>query len=239
MWREEKNKDKFKMKLLISVIIPVFNGDKYLGEAIESVLSQDGFNFDIIVVDDGSTDNTAKIAESFKSSLRYHYQTNSGAGAARNQGISMARGDFFAFLDADDLWTADKMKLQWHAFQEHPDLDMVLGHVQQFYSPDLTQSEKDRIDIPTEILPGYHVGAMLIKKNSFLQVGLFKEELRIGDTIDWYARSTELKLKSIMLPDILMKRRIHKTNLGISQRDQRKGYIHALKSALDRRRNNG
>jgi glycosyltransferase involved in cell wall biosynthesis len=227
------------MKPLISVIIPVFNGEKYLAEAIKSVLSQDGFNFDIIVVDDGSTDNTAKIAENFKSLLRYHHQTNSGAGAARNQGISMARGDFFAFLDADDLWTADKMKLQWRAFNEHPELDIALGHVLQFYSPDLTQTEKDRIDIPVEIMPGYHVGAMLIRKNSFLQVGLFKEELRIGDTIDWYARSSELKLNSIMLPDIVMKRRIHKTNLGISRRDQRIGYIHALKSALDRRRNKG
>jgi hypothetical protein len=114
---------------------------------------------------------------------------------------------------------------------------MVFGHIQQFYSPDLTQSEKDRINIPAEVMPGYHIGAMLIRKNSFFRVGLFKEELKIGDTIDWHARSTELKLKSVMLPDVLMKRRIHKNNLGISQRDQRIGYIHALKSALDRRRN--
>jgi glycosyltransferase involved in cell wall biosynthesis len=224
---------------LISVIIPVFNGDKYLGEAIESILSQNDFRLEVIVVDDGSTDNTAKIVESFDSSVRYYYQMNAGPAAARNHGIKLTQGDFFAFLDADDLWTADKIKLQWNAFKEHPDLDMAFCHVQQFFSPDLAQSEKDRIDIPVEIMPGYHVGTMLIRRNSFFRVGLFREELRIGDTIDWYARSTELKLNSIMLPDILMKRRIHKTNLGISQRDQRIGYIHALKSALDRRRNKG
>jgi glycosyltransferase involved in cell wall biosynthesis len=220
---------------LISVIIPVYNGDKYLAEAIESVLAQNGFRLDVIVVDDGSTDNTARVAESFGSSVRYCYQINAGPGAARNKGIALALGDFISFLDADDLWTPDKMKQQWMAFEADPYLDMAFGHIQQFYSPELTQSEKDQINIPVEIMPGHHAGTMLIKKAAFLRVGLFKNELRIGEFVDWYARAMELNLKSIMLPDILMKRRIHMTNLGIFQRDQRSGYVHALKAALDRR----
>ena len=224
------------MEPMISVIIPVFNGEKYLAQAIESVLAQEGFNFDIIVVDDGSTDNTAKIAENFGSLVRYHYQENSGPGATRNQGIKMANGDFFAFLDADDLWTADKMKHQWTSFEEDPRLDMAFGHIRQFYTPELSQAEKDRIRIPVEIMPGHHAGTMLIKKESFLRTGLFKEELRVGEFIDWYARAAELNLKSIMLPDVLMKRRIHRTNLGTYLRDQRSGYVHVLKAALDRRR---
>jgi glycosyltransferase involved in cell wall biosynthesis len=219
---------------LISVIIPVYNGDKYLAEAIESVLAQNGFRLEVIVVDDGSTDNTAKVAEKFSSSTRYFYQENSGPGAARNKGIALAMGDFISFLDADDLWTPDKMKQQWMAFEADPYLDMAFGHIQQFYSPELTQTEKDRINIPIEIMPGHHAGTMLIKKKSFLSVGLFKKEF--GEFIDWYARAVELNLKSIMLPDVLVKRRIHRTNLGISQRDQRSGYVHVLKAALDRRR---
>jgi glycosyltransferase involved in cell wall biosynthesis len=226
-------------KPIISVIIPVYNSEKYLREAIESVLSQTGFRFDLIVVNDGSIDNTAKVAESFGSLIRYHYQTNAGIGAARNQGIAHANGEFFAFLDADDLWTGKKIERQWMAFEADPHLDMAFGHIQQFYSPDLTQIEKDRIKIPVEIMQGYIAGTMLIKKKAFLRVGLFNEELRIGEFIDWYARSTELNMKSIMLTDVLLKRRIHSTNQGISQRDQRSGYVHALKAALDRRRVKG
>ena len=221
---------------LISVIIPVFNGDKYLGEAIESILSQNDFRLEVIVVDDGSTDDTAKVVESFGSSVRYYYQMNAGPAAARNHGITLTQGDFFAFLDADDLWTKEKTKRQWMEFEAKPELDMAFSHIENFYSPELTQTEKDRINIPVVIMPGRHAGTMLIKKASFLRVGLFKNELRIGEFIDWYARAMELNLNSIMLPDILVKRRIHTTNLGISRRDQRSGYVHALKSALDRRR---
>ena len=221
---------------IISVIIPVYNGENYISEAIESVLNQSYQPLDLIVLDDGSTDDTAKIAKSFGSSIRYHYQMNEGIASARNQGITLAQGDFFAFLDADDLWTAEKMKRQWMAFNTDPDLDMAFGHAQQFYSPELTQSEKDLINIPFEIMPGYLFGTMLIKKNAFLRVGLLKKELLMGEFIDWYARAVELKLKSIMLPNILLKRRIHNTNYGIICRDQRKGYVHVLKAALDRRR---
>jgi glycosyltransferase involved in cell wall biosynthesis len=223
-------------KPLFSVIIPVFNGEKYLGDAIESILSQGDFPIEVLVVDDGSTDDTAKITESFGSSIRYHYQLNGGVGAARNQGVALAQGDFLAFLDADDLWTEDKLERQWAAFKADPNLDLAFGHIQQFYSPELTQKEKDHLSIPIETMPGHHAGTMLIKKQVFLQVGLFKTELRIGEFIDWFARVTELNLKSFMLPDVLMKRRIHKNNLGRSQRDQRSGYVHALKAALDRRR---
>ena len=166
--------------------------------------------------------------------FRYCYQINAGPGSARNKGIALAMGDFISFLDADDLWIPDKMKQQWMAFEADPYLDMAFGHIQQFYSPELTQAEKDRINIPVAIMPGHHASTMLIKKKSFLRVGLFKKEF--GEFIDWYARATELNLKSIMLPNILVKRRIHKMNLGISQRDQRSGYVHVLKAALDRRR---
>jgi len=115
-------------------------------------------------------------------------------------------------------------------------LDMAFGHIQQFHTPELPQSQKDRTRIPVEIVPGNHAGTMLIKKEAFLRTGLFKEELRVGEFIDWYARATELNLKSIMLPDVLMKRRIHTTNMGITLRDQHSNYIHVLKAALDRRR---
>src|SRR5436305_1029668 len=89
---------------MISVIIPVYNGERYLGEAIESVLAQSYHWLEIILVDDGSTDGSATVAKQFSPAVQVVRQPNLGAGAARNRGIALAQGEFLAFLDADDLW---------------------------------------------------------------------------------------------------------------------------------------
>lgn len=97
---------------LISVIIPVYNREKYVSEAIESVLKQTYQFLDIIVIDDGSTDKSAEIIKSFGSKIRYFYQENSGISSALNHGLKVAKGEFIAFLDSDDLWTENKLNLQ-------------------------------------------------------------------------------------------------------------------------------
>ncbi len=222
--------------IAVSVIIPAFNGEAFLAEAVSSIITQDCRSLEIIIVDDGSTDATAEVARRFGSAIQYHYQKNSGPGSARNRGVSLAKGGFLAFLDADDLWMKDKLWRQMAAFEADPELEMVFGHIQQFYSPELTEEERAGIGMPVESMRGYHAGAMLIKKEAFMQVGFFNETLKIGEFVDWYARAMEMGLKQTMLPEVLMNRRIHKTNLGISQRDHRRVYVHALKAALDRRR---
>ena len=98
-------------KPLVSVIVPVYNGEHYLSFAIHSILRQDYHPSEVIVVDDGSTDNSANIARSFKE-VRYIHQSNQGVAMARNVGIAAARGEFIAFLDADDLWTPNKLSIQ-------------------------------------------------------------------------------------------------------------------------------
>ena len=120
---------------LVSVIIPVYNGERYLGEAIESVLAQTYKEVELIVVDDGSTDKSAAVARCF-TDVRYCFQPNSGIGAARNQGADLARGGLLAFLDADDRWVRDKLLWQTKALAADNELAMVFGHVQQFPSPE-------------------------------------------------------------------------------------------------------
>jgi glycosyltransferase involved in cell wall biosynthesis len=221
---------------LISVIIPAYNAERYLGESIASVLAQTPRPHEIIVIDDGSTDGTANVAQSFLSLIRYKWQPNGGAGAARNRGVELACGNFLAFLDADDLWTEDKLARQLAVFEKDPALEMVFGHVQQFYSPELGKEIKRRIKLPAETMRGFHPGAMLIKREAFFRVGLFKTDLQLGEFVDWYARAMELGLKSFMLPKVVMKRRIHQANQGIYQRDARKDYLKIVKASLDRRR---
>jgi glycosyltransferase involved in cell wall biosynthesis len=220
---------------LISVIIPVYNGERYIAEAIESVLAQGYEHIEIIVVNDGSTDRTEGVLRSY-ANVHYLYQPRQGASSARNNGIKCSSGEFLAFLDADDFWIKDKLKMQISLFNDKPDLDMVFGHVEQFFSPELAKSLQESLHLPAGCMPGYAPGAMLVKRSAFLKVGFFDDEFRIGEFIDWYMRAVDYGLKSCLVPEVVLKRRIHDANTGIKERDSRKDYLRVLKASLDRRR---
>jgi len=227
---------------LVSIIVPVYNGERYLAEAIESALAQTYRPIEIIVVDDGSTDRTADVARTFSETVRYYYQPNSGSGAARNTGIQKARGSFLAFIDADDLWVKEKLSLQMPALESETALDMVFGYVSHFYSPDMDEGMRKKVVCPTETLRGYHAGTLLIRRDTFLRVGLFDPVLQCGEFLDWSFRAKEKGLKELMLPDVVMKRRIHSSNMGVLKRNTRTGnthadYVRVLRSSLDRKRN--
>src|SRR5262245_42249310 len=110
---------------LVSVVMPVYNGERHLREAIDSVLRQTHRNLELIVVDDGSTDGSAEIARAFGDQVRLIRQANVGSAVARNVGIASARGEFVAFIDADDGWVSNKLELQVRYLVEHPDVGMV------------------------------------------------------------------------------------------------------------------
>lgn len=220
---------------LVSVIIPVYNGVRYLADAIESVLAQTYRPAEVIVVDDGSTDGSADIAKGY-TSLHYYFQPNRGIGTARNSGVDLARGDFFAFLDADDIWIKDKLYSQMEAFNADTGLDMAFGQVEQFLSPELDKNKKSTTNYSGEIIPGYIAGTLLIKRESFFRAGYFATNWRVGEFIDWYLKAMELGLTSFIVPDVVMKRRIHNDNIGIRERDSRTDYVRIFKASLDRRR---
>jgi glycosyltransferase involved in cell wall biosynthesis len=221
---------------LVSVIIPINNCERYIAEAIESVLAQTYKPIEIIVVDDGSTDKSAKIVKQYTPSVQYAYQSHSGIGAARNHGIELAHGNFFSFLDADDTWMKDKLTYQMEAFKRNPGLDMVFGHVINFYCPDLPEHMKNKIFCPSESMPGVSPGTMLIKKESFVRAGAFVTNWQLGEFLDWYIRAKEQGLTSFMVSRVLLRRRLHADNTGIRDRDSRNDYVRILKAFLDRRR---
>ena len=192
---------------------------------------------EIIIIDDGSTDGSSQVAKSFLPQIKYYFQENSGLAAALNQGISLSQGKLIAFLDSDDLWVADKLTSQMRVFATNPDLEAVFGHVRQFKSPELDEASKQSIQIPVEVIPGYFKGTMLITREAFERVGWFDTQWKLADFIDWYVRAKEQDLRSFMLNNVLMKRRLHKTNMGIRERNSRLEYVSILKASLDRRRN--
>lgn len=225
-----------KNQALVSVIIPVYNGERYLKEAIKSVLSQDYRLLEIIVVDDGSTDDSATVVQQFGSVVRYHYQAHAGVSSARNSGVELAQGEFLAFLDADDLWVQDKLTQQVAALTADADLQISFGYVRQFHSPDLDDETKRRIKCPATPIQGLHAGCMLLKLATFLQVGRFRADIEGGFFIEWYARAVEQKLKMQTIPDVLMLRRLHATNIGRMEPDRRAGYARVLGEVIQRRR---
>ena len=208
---------------LVSAIIPVYNGETFLAEALASVAAQSLTELEIIVVDDGSTDRTRDMAQAFGDPrLRYFRQANAGASVARNHGVEVCRGEMLAFLDADDLWTPDKLRLQM-ASLERGDGDMIFGNVEEFASPAVT-------------LPGASAVTLLMRRTAFERVGRFNADLRIGEFIDWYARAIDIGMKPAMLPQVLTRRRLHAHNQGRHNRSRMVEYARVMKLVLDRRR---
>lgn len=213
---------------LVSVVVPAFNAGRYLPEAIDSVRAQTVTTWDLIVVDDGSTDDTAAVVQPYLSEIRYQRQENAGSGAARNLGVEATDGEFLAFLDADDRFLPHKLEQQLAAFSADTDLDMVLGRVTEFLTDpgDVRETVTDR----DARLPG----TMLVRRSAFERVGPWSEESRV-EALDWFARADECNLRTQMLPVTVLERRLHDRNktlgAGIAA-----DYLRAVKAALDRRR---
>jgi glycosyltransferase involved in cell wall biosynthesis len=224
--------------LLISVIIPVYNGEHYLAEALESVLAQTRPADEIIVVDDGSTDGSAAVAQRFGLKVQLARQANLGAAAARNLGVELAYGSLLAFLDADDLWLPDKLALQSAAFADKPELEAVLGHIEQFYSPDVKEPAiTGRPPALWEAQTGPHLDTLLIRRAAFERIGPFDPAWQVAQMVEWFMRAETLAWRVQMLPQRLARRRIHAQNMGIRQKAlARVEYLRLLKLKLDRQR---
>jgi glycosyltransferase involved in cell wall biosynthesis len=221
---------------LISVVIPVYNRERYLAEAIESVLTQDYAPIDLIVVDDGSTDGTAAIVAGMGAKLRYVYQPNQGIAGARNTGVTLARGSFLAFLDSDDLWLTDKLSRQMAVFAAQPETDVVYGHAEQFCSPEIEPEFWRRFRVRPGVLPAPLSSSMLIRRAAFDGVGPFDPRFGIGIEMDWHARLAERKLRVTMLPEVVFRRRLHRSNFNIEHGNDQSERLHVLKAVIDRRR---
>jgi glycosyltransferase involved in cell wall biosynthesis len=230
---------------LISCIVPVFNGETYLGEALESIWQQTYRPLEILVVDDGSTDGTAAVAAGYGDRIRYVKQINTGAPTARNLGLSMARGEFVAFLDADDLWHPDKLQRQTARFAARPELQACVTHLQNFWIPEL-EAERHRFlgHRLSESLPGYVTQTLLARNALFERVGRFDPALRVGDTTDWFLRASEQGTVIELLSDVLVYRRLHEHNMSMEPvsrqmtSSMQDAILRVVKASLDRRRQN-
>jgi glycosyltransferase involved in cell wall biosynthesis len=223
----------------VSVVIPVHNGEEFLADAIESVLAQTYPSYELIVVDDGSTDHTREIVQSYPG-VQYLYQAQRGPAAARNRGIRAAHGEYLAFLDADDLWMPDKLSLQMKAFEMDPALEIVSGQIEQFASSAPETSAARTYAFPEQPIPGYSPIAILIKRTAIEKVGLFDEDDRSAEVIGWLVQTIESNANMLFLPELVARRRIHGKNISITdQQDKNRKMIQILKGSIDRKRTKG
>jgi glycosyltransferase involved in cell wall biosynthesis len=225
----------------ISCIIPVFNGERYLREAIESIFAQTVRPLEVIVVDDGSTDGSAAVATSYGEQVIYRRQANAGPAAARNLGLRVACGEFVALLDADDLWHPEKLARQLACFAARPELDLCILYVQNFWTPELQAKVPWFAAHPlAKPYPGYGGSALLARKSLFDTIGGFNPDLHHGDFKDWFLRAAEYGAVMEVLPDILVHRRLHETNMSHHKTTgSREDHLQFVKASLDRRRRVG
>lgn len=222
----------------ISVIIPAFNASLYLAEAIESVLAQTIPADEIIVVDDGSEDETAGVAEKFH---RVHVicQPNQGCAVARNTGIATSSGKWLAFLDADDIWLPEKLALQSDYLKLNSSCQAVFGMTENFFSPELDSEQRSSLYCPPDRLSGITAGAMLIRRDIFFQVGEFNPIMRLSQFIEWFTRFSEAGMKYHVLPDLVMCRRVHlKNTTALKREDVHKNYLKIARSRILHSKNN-
>lgn len=218
----------------ISVLVPCFNAAVYLGEALESACVQVPTPFEVIVVDDGSTDGSAAIAERFGPRVRCDRQPHLGISAARNRALSLAQGEAVAFLDADDAWPSDSLGSRRRCLAADQSVDCAVGLVEEFISPELDAETRRGLFCLPHALPGRLMGAMLVRREVFDRIGPFDTAYELGETIDWVARANEAGIVMETVNQVVLRRRIHLSNTGARLRHQRTDYLRLLRASLDR-----
>jgi glycosyltransferase involved in cell wall biosynthesis len=212
----------------VTAIVPLFNGGRFIAEALASIRSQTAPVAEIIVVDDGSGDDGPAIAAGVPG-VTLLRKPHTGIGETVNAGVAAARGELIAFLDADDRWLPEKTALQLAALNRDPGLAVVFGHARRFLDTATGEQVIDEV-------PAVSRCAGMFRRSAIRVAGPFGTGLQ-HEFMTWMLAANDAGLRHAVLPEVVFERRIHGCNDGIIRRqDQRRAYFTTLKAALDRRR---
>jgi glycosyltransferase involved in cell wall biosynthesis len=202
-------------RLSASVVIAVRDGERYLGQALDSVLAQTAPPLDVVVVDDGSADGTVALASSYGRPVRVVSQRRAGQAGALNRGVAETTADVLAFLDHDDLWPPDSLERRLEPLAAGGDDAAVFGRVEQFLSPEL---DPDTVRVRFDAGPRRvdALGTMVIRRPAFSLVGPLDEGLASGAVIEWVSRALAAGIQALHIDDVVLRRRIHGGNWGLA-----------------------
>jgi len=211
---------------LVSVVIPVHNDARFLTEAIEAVLAQTHEPIELVVVDDGSTDETPEVIDRYPA-VRHLSQANAGPSAARNLGIDAATGAFLTFCDSDDRFRPTKVAAQLAFLDEHPELGCVLVGHDTFYEAGVERAAWERDE------GGTQPQSVLARREVFEAVGGFDPEFRFAEGMEWLGRVRAAGIGIGVLKEVHVDRRIHGTNLSYSRDDMKSHLLLAMRRRID------
>lgn len=220
---------------LVSVVIPAHNGAPYLVQAIRSVLAQDYSNYDIWVIDNGSSDLTAQVAQSFPE-VNYLYMGEANVALARNQGIVVSKGEYVAFLDQDDIWLPNKLKAQVQFLEANQNHDAVIGLQSLYLQPGHTKPHWLKQTFLDKAQPGYLPSTLLVRRRAFARMGLFDTQFPLASDVAWFFKVKQSGLLLGTIPEVLIKRRIHNANASNDCADLQRDILKVIQSSLAQRR---
>lgn len=223
---------------VVSCVVPVFNGEQFVAEAVASIFAQAHRPLEVIVVDDGSTDGTAGVLDGLGGGILRVRQENQGPAAARNAGLGLARGEYIAFLDADDLWHPDKLARQLVRFRERPGLMACFTSFRNVSGVESADGDPLLDPAAWPVTP-FSPCTLLVRREIFAEVGVFDPKLRRGEDTEWIMRMMLRKVPYESMPDVLLDRRIHRANLTRERPPTYDNVVDTLKHVLDRRRAEG
>ena len=198
----------------VGAIVPVYNAERFIAEALDSVLGQTVPPEVVIVVDDGSNDESATIARSYGSAVTVVHQPNAGPASARNTGLDRLTTDLVAFCDADDVWDEHKIERQLDAITLDPSIEVCFCRIANFW--DGAPAERDRVFAErnlTDEFPFPLLQSVLARRDVFERIGRFDPQLLFGEDVDWYRRVLGNDLHVHTVDAVLVRRRVHADNL--------------------------
>lgn len=226
---------------IVTAIIPVFNGSRFLPAAIASIAAQSRGRVRAIVVDDGSTDDSVSAIGALGAAHHWivpvFHDANRGVAAARNAGLARADTPYIAFLDQDDCWAEGKIDRQIAALAADPALDFVVARQSFHIEPGIERPVWAKARIFEAPQPGYVFGTMLAHRRCFERTGPLRENLRYGtDDVDWFARAKAVGLQYRMMDDVLLTRKVHAANLSRLTGDSNPELLRVLRDVVRRHR---
>ncbi len=216
----------------LSVIIPAYEAEKYIAQAVDSVRKQ-GWEGErqIIVIDDGSSDQTAQVAREL--GVQVLCKTQGGAASARNAGLKASTGDLILLLDADDVLTDGALQAMYEALTNGA--DAVFAMAEDFISPELSDGQKAELKPRPGPYGGVLPGCSLIRRRVFDAVGVFDDTMKSGETVAWQLKLRDAQIKTVQLPVVTLKRRLHLTNTGrLHQKREMADYAALLRRRMKR-----
>lgn len=219
----------------ISVIMVVRNGEAHILQALQSIGMSDQQPDEVLVIDGLSSDATVPLAQSVQG-VRVIAQRGTGIANAYNQAIAAATGELLAFISHDDLWLPCKLDRQLALMNSNPDLMYSVTLVEHFLDAGVVPPAGFRSDLLSGPVPGYLMESLMVRPAAFAKIGMFNPEFAVSEDSDWFMRARDAGLKSAVLAEVLVKKRVHADSATMTHKNLSSHLLCALRSSIQRKR---